>query len=295
LTEQQPLTSTFYPVNGIRLHVMEAGPSDGQVLLLLHGFPEFWYGWRKQISYFATLGYRVVVPDLRGFNLSSKPHGIKSFRLEELTQDLVELITALGRKKVLVAGHDWGAIVTWSLLERHPELLQRAVIMNVPHPSVVGPILLRRPVQLLRSWYILFLQLPWLPEALLQREEYWLLKNALLSTSRSGTFSPADLDQYAKAWSQPGSLTAMFNWYRALRYRSKSDLGNSSPLQLISAPVLLIWGKKDAFLVPELATASLEKCAKGHLLFFDNATHWVHLEKSKEVNQAMEVFFRGAR
>jgi pimeloyl-ACP methyl ester carboxylesterase len=285
-----PLSYSFYTVNGQRLHVAEAGPADGPVLLLLHGFPEFWYGWRKQISYFAERGYRVVVPDQRGYNRSSKPPGIKPYQLKELTQDMVELIRALGAEKVLLVGHDWGAIVVWSLLTEHRELISRAVIINVPHPSVMWRTLRRRPGQMLRSWYVFFLQLPWLPEALLRRRQYGLLKNTLRHTSRPGTLSEPEIAQYEEAWSQPGSLTAMLNWYRALRYQRNPSETDHHRLHYITTPVLLIWGKKDAFLLPEMAAASLRKCVRGHLLLFEEATHWVHLEKSDEVNRAMEAF-----
>jgi epoxide hydrolase 4 len=285
-------TSTFFMVNGIRMHVVEQGPENGPVLLLLHGFPEFWYGWRKQIAFFAGQGYRVVVPDQRGFNLSSKPQDVKFFQLRELTKDVVALIAALNVKKVYLAGHDWGAMVVWNMLRCYPELLVKAVIINVPHPETIWPIIKRRPDQLLRSWYILFLQLPWLPEHLLQRKHFFLLKQVLLRSSSSGTFSPEDLDLYAQSWSQEGSLPAMLNWYRALWYQDKAT---QTELDIfIHTPVLIIWGKKDAFLVPNLASASLNKCKQGHLVFFNDATHWVHLEKSEEVNRSIEVFFREA-
>src|SRR5512139_1805227 len=150
--------------NGIRLHIVQAGPKSGTPVVLLHGFPEFWYGWRKQIPALAKAGCRVIVPDQRGYNLSDKPKGIKSYCVNHLVDDVVGLIDALDYEKVNLVGHDWGALVSWMLAIQHPERLHRLGILNVPHPAVMKRFLQRDPEQMARSLYALFFQLPWLPE-----------------------------------------------------------------------------------------------------------------------------------
>src|SRR3954449_8254618 len=150
--------------NGLMLHAMTAGPSDGRLVLLLHGFPEFWYGWRKQIGPLAGAGFRVVVPDQRGYNTSSKPKGIARYRVRELVSDVVAMIEQSGRPQVYLAGHDWGAIVAWAVAAWHGAKVARLAILNVPHPGVMFRFLLTHPGQLRRSWYMFFFQVPRVPE-----------------------------------------------------------------------------------------------------------------------------------
>ena len=280
--------NTTYKTNGITLNVMEDGPVDAPVILFLHGFPEFSYGWRKQIAYFAEKGFHVVAPDQRGYNLSSKPVGIKNYALSELMKDMVGLIEALTshslEKKVTLVGHDWGAAVAWSLATFYPQLFSKVVIINVPHPVVMMKEMNFR--QLLRSWYMLFFQLPLIPEFFLGRRRFNALASSLQKTSIPATFSDEEIEQYRVAWGQPGTLTAMINWYRALRCKDKKSHAQSQ----IELPLLILWGKKDQFLGSYLAEASLTKCKDGKIIYFEDATHWVHLEKAAEVNLAILNF-----
>src|SRR5262245_58570023 len=159
------LIHRFAVVNSVRLHYAEAG--EGPLVVLLHGFPEFWYSWRHQIKGLAAAGFRVIAPDLRGYNESDKPPGIASYRLELLTQDIVELIQHAGEKRAHVVGHDWGGGIAWWLAMQNPQVVERLVILNAPHPVAFFREL-RRPAQLLKSWYMFFFQLPWLPEVMLR-------------------------------------------------------------------------------------------------------------------------------
>ena len=279
----------FTFVNGdVQLHAIAAGPNDGPVVLLLHGFPEFWYGWRKQIGTLAAAGFRVVVPDQRGYNTSSKPPGVASYRVQHLVSDVLAIIEQLGRRDVYLAGHDWGAIVAWALAARHPEKVARLVILNVPHPAVMFRFLLTHPTQLARSWYTFFFQVPRLPEWLFSAWNFRAGVRSLVATSRPGTFSPADLLQYRSAWAQPGALTAMINWYRALmRHPGSFRVGQ------VEVPTRILWGKKDAFLHPSLASASDGKCTRSEVIWFEGATHWLHLEEADAVNSALVEFFSG--
>lgn len=280
------ISEKLYWVNGIVLQVKEAGPAEGKKLLFLHGFPEGGYGWRKQLPYFAERGYRVIVPDQRGYHKSSKPGSIKAYRMPELVRDIAELIGQLGQQKVVLLGHDWGGAVAWALAMQHPQLLEKLIILNLPHPEVMKQVLKHWPPQLLRSWYIGFFQLPWLPEQACRAANFKILEDSMHRTALPGTFTPAEMEQYKKAWRQPGAIRAMLNWYRAIRHHS--------PFydRQIHLPTLLLWGRKDAFLSPRMAQPSIDKCSKGHLVMIEEATHWLQHEKAAEINQLIEDFVR---
>lgn len=274
--------------NCIRLHVVQAGPEDGSLVILLHGFPEFWYGWRRQIPALAEAGFRVWVPDQRGYNLSDMPPKVSDYRIELLAKDILGLIDAAGRERAIVIGHDWGAAVAWRLAEHHPERVDRAAMLNVPHPAVMMRHLRRSPKQMLRSWYIAFFQLPWLPERLAEFRHGKLLENALRSTSRPGTFSGEELVHYRQAWSQPGALRGMLNWYRAAARHPAS----TKAARKITPPILLIWGAQDTALGREMARPSIELCEQGRLEFIEEATHWVQHEEPRRVNELLLKFVR---
>jgi len=270
------------------LHTIATGPNDGPVVILLHGFPEYWYGWRRQIELLAAAGLRVIVPDQRGYNLSSKPSGVAAYALTELVSDIVAIANQLGREKIFLAGHDWGAAVAWSAALLHPQRIAKLAVLNVPHPSVMRKFLSTRPRQLLRSWYMFFFQLPWLPEALFSAFNFRVGARALLRSSRPGTFSEDDLTQYRAAWSQPGAITGMINWYRAL-FRARVKF----PDKTVRVPTRILWGERDAFLLAEMARESLHYCTNAELFTFANATHWLQHEEPARVSELLIDFFRG--
>jgi len=279
--------SVFIETNRITVHAVVAGPRDGPLVVLLHGFPEFWYGWRKQIGALAEAGFRVIAPDGRGYNRSEKPRGVRAYALDRVAADVVGLIAAQGRDRAIVVGHDWGAVVAWWVATRHSSWVARLAILNVPHPATIQPYLRRHPRQLLRSWYVFFFQLPWLPEAATRLGNWRAGVRALRGSSRSGTFSDDDLDRYREAWSQPGAFTAMVNWYRALvRFPSSFDSPRVTP------PTLILWGRHDAFLAQELAELSLNLCTDGRLIMLET-THWVQHEAAERVNRELIGFFGG--
>jgi pimeloyl-ACP methyl ester carboxylesterase len=274
--------------NGVRLHVVEAGPEDGPLLILLHGFPEFWYGWHKQIEPFAAAGYRVLVPDQRGYNLSDKPRGLAAYNLDQLALDVVGLIDEAGREKAYLAAHDWGGAAAWWVGVKHPQRLERLAVLNCPHPRVLRRTLRTNPAQRKKSWYIFYYQLPWLPERTMAKGNFAFAQKALTATSRRGTFSEDDLARYREAWAQPGALTAMINWYRAALRRPPARPESSR----VTVPTLLVWGVKDRFLGRELAQPSLDLCDQGQLVFLDDATHWVQHEAPERVTGLLREFFR---
>ncbi len=272
----------------VSLHAVAAGPPGGPAVILLHGFPEFWYGWHRQIEPLAAAGFRVIVPDQRGYNLSSKPSGVAAYALTELVSDVIAIADQLGQEKILIAGHDWGAAVAWSTALLHPRRVAKLAVLNVPHPSVMRRYLTNNRRQLRRSWYIFFFQLPYFPEAFLSASNFRKGIASLAGSSRPGTFSPDDLAQYRAAWSQPGALTGMINWYRAL-FRTRAKL----PDKTVRVPTRILWGERDAFLLAEMARESLRYCTNAELFTFANATHWLQHEEPARVSELLIDFFRG--
>jgi pimeloyl-ACP methyl ester carboxylesterase len=277
-----PLDFRVFHINGIALHVVLAGPATGKPLLFLHGFPEFWFAWRHQIDHFVSSGYRVIIPDQRGYNLSDKPAGIASYSIELLAKDVVGVLESMTDSKAFVVGHDWGAGVAWYLAARYSERVSRVVILSGPHPRVFIKNLIINPTQLRKSLYSLFFQLPRLPERILRRRDWAALVRALRDTSPPGVFSDRDLEQYKKSWARKDALTAMLNWYRAaILHPSKFAL--DSKTSRVKVPALVIWGRNDQFLDQALARESLLYCDDGHLKIFETATHWVQHEEPAQV------------
>lgn len=262
--------------NGIQLHTALAGPKNGEPVFLLHGFPESWFGWEKQIEPLAQAGFRVIVPDQRGYNLSDKPIGMDQYQMNILVDDILGLADSLGYDKFYLAGHDFGAMVSWNLTIREPRRVKRLVIVNVPHPAVFKSYLRSHPSQMLKSWYAFFFQLPGIPERIVKAGNWKFMTSAM-----PDHFSEEDLNRYREAWNQPGAITAMINWYRATFVGSRSSRTNRS----IQPKTLIIWGKKDPHLNYQMASLSLDHCDDGDLVLIDNATHWVQHDKSQQVSQ----------
>jgi epoxide hydrolase 4 len=275
---------SYAEVNGVRLHYVEAG--SGPVVLLLHGFPEFWYSWRHQIPALAEAGYHVVAPDMRGYNLSAKPAAWRAYDADTLANDIAGLVHHLGVERVYLVGHDWGAAVAYYTAMRHPELLERLAILNVPHPErmLSG---LRTLRQLRKSWYMFFFQIPRLPEWLMTRDGFALGRRLLRSDS-PGAFSDAALERYARAWSQPGGLTGMVNYYRAaLRRSPRAAMAELVPIQ---AETLVIWGMRDRHLGSELAEPLPRWVPNVRVERVPDATHWVQHDAPERVNELLIEF-----
>ncbi|MFB6189713.1 MAG: alpha/beta fold hydrolase, partial [Halapricum sp.] len=240
--------STIREVNGLDLHVVSAGDPADPLVVFLHGFPEFWYEWSAYVEPFVEAGYRVLVPDQRGYNRTEKPDSVRAYRISQLSGDVAALVESEGHERAHVVGHDWGAGVAWDLALRRPEVVDRLGIVNVPHPTVMERELKSNPRQLRRSWYMLFFQLPRLPEWVARRNDFEVLVRAMRDGARPGTFEEADFERYRTAWARPGALTAMIDWYRALaRYREEP------PRERVRAPTLVLWGEHDQALVPSMA------------------------------------------
>lgn len=274
-------------VAGLRIHTQIAGPSGGDPVVLLHGFPEFWYGWRGQIPALARQGFLVVVPDQRGYNLSDKPKGLKHYDIDRLARDVIGVIEHLGYERVHLAGHDWGGLVAWWVAMHYPEHVDRLAILNAPHPYVMMQNLYRNRIQRRRSWYILFFQLPLLPELALSYAGHQTAARMLERGGLPGSFLPEDLEQYQRAWGQPRAWTGMLNWYRAIR---RLVFGRIAPIR-VPMPTMIIWGEQDGALGAEMAEQSLAYCDQGRLELVSEATHWVQHDAADQVNEWLADFF----
>ena len=272
----------YITTNGVRLHYVTQG--EGELMLLLHGFPEFWYSWRHQIPEFAQ-SHKVVAIDLRGYNDSDKPADPKAYGMSNLIADVEGVIRGLGYDRCTLVGHDWGGAIAWSFAYAHPELCDRLIVMNLPHPAKFAAGLMT-PQQLLKSWYIFFFQIPVLPELLLQANDYGLIAEAFKGMAIDKTaFSPADLEAYKDAAAKRGALTAMVNYYRnALRSGGDRRWG------VLKVPTLLIWGEQDTALGIELTYGTEEYVEDLTIRYIPNCSHWVQQEQPELVNQYMREF-----
>jgi epoxide hydrolase 4 len=273
---------------GVRLHYVEAG--EGPLVLLLHGFPEFWYSWRHQLGPLADAGFHVVAPDMRGYNLSSKPVGWRSYDTPLLAQDIAGLASSFGVERAHVVGHDWGAAVAYATAMYHPEVVERLAILNVPHTErmLAGFRTLR---QLRKSWYMFFFQIPALPEWLLGRDDFSFMKRALRADSKAA-FTDEDLECYVQAWAQPGALSGMINYYRAALRRNPR--GALDSLRRIEAQTMVIWGRRDRHLGSELAEPSREWVPNARMEWVPEATHWVQHDAPARVNELLIGFLGNA-
>ena len=280
----------FIQTNGIKLHVAFAGNPDGKPIILLHGFPEFWYGWHHQMDALAAQGFRVIVPDQRGYNLSDKPQGKANYDIDILAKDIVGLMDALGYNQVYLAGHDWGAAVAWWLSAHYPHRLKKLAILNVPYPTLLFDSLRKWHIkQLLKSWYVFWFQMPAFPDYILAKisQTKW---NMLTQSSHPTTFTPAEITAYQQAWQQPNIWTTTLNWYRAALPKLIKQPIPPPPSPPPPPPPLC--GEQDIALTKTLATTSATLCADVRLIFYPNATHWLQHDEITAVNQELTHFFQ---
>lgn len=286
---------------GIRLHAVTAGPAEGPLVVLLHGFPDFWYSWRHQIPALAAAGHRVVAPDLRGYNHSSRPSGVAAYRMSRLAGDVSGLIAACGAERASVVGHDWGGAVAYATASRRPDLVERLVLCNCPHPASFARAL-GTPAQLLRSSYMLFFQLPFVPEVVLSARGRAALRWALRSAAAGpDTFTEADLDRYAEAFAEPGAFTGPLNLYRAMgrsmvrrrrpgRGADTTSEGAGATAGEVRAPTLVLWGERDPVLGADLAEPPSRLVPDSRVVRIPEASHWVHADAPDRVNELLLDF-----
>jgi epoxide hydrolase 4 len=282
----EEITFDYAQVGGVRLHYAAAGEGE-RLVVLLHGFPECWYSWRHQISALSE-NYKVVAPDMRGYNLSDKPAKTSDYEIDKLVDDVIGLIGHFGYEKAAVIGHDWGAAVGWALAAKHPEVLWKLGALQVPP----FPVWKKNQSfnQFLASWYMFFFQIPILPELLLGANDYAFLENALKkSTAERGFFTDADIAEYKKAWSEPFALTAMLNYYRANILRG--FFTKSEPAAKIKVPTLFIYGEQDKAVLPETVRGVGEMIDAPYEEFhIPTSAHWVQQEAADAVTEILREF-----
>jgi pimeloyl-ACP methyl ester carboxylesterase len=280
----------YVHVNNIRMHYVTAG--DGPLMLMLHGFPEFWYSWRHQIPAMAGR-FRVVAPDMRGYNQTEKPVGVTQYRLSALMEDVSGLISALGETSAVVVAHDWGGGVAWPFAAHYPHMVDRLIILNCPPPNVLMRHLMRNRAQLRRSYYMFLFQLPLLPELFMRARDYEIIERALRGWAiDKSAFSDRDIVMFKQAAAKPRALTGGINYYRAaFRQFLVSRQGEGGGGAKVRCPTLVIWGEEDRALGKEL-TYDFHHEVDGTLeiRYVPDCSHWVQQEQPQVVNACINEF-----
>lgn len=273
----------YITTNGVKLHYVTQGA--GPLMLMLHGFPEFWYSWRHQIPEFAKY-FRVVALDLRGYNDSDKPKQQSAYSMDEFVKDIEGVITGLGYDKCILVGHDWGGAIAWFFAYAHPEMVERLIILNLPHPAKFAQGLYT-PQQLLRSWYIFFFQLPLLPELLLQFSDFQVIERTIQGTAfNKSAFTPADLNAYKDAAAKSGAIAAMLNYYR----NNFQKFIFNQKWGILDVPTLMIWGENDTALGKELTYDTTNYVNNLKIRYIQRCGHWVQQEQPEIVNQYIKEY-----
>ncbi len=281
----------FASVNELALHYASTGDSSQPLLLFLHGFPEYWYGWREQLL---ALGdaFHCVAPDLPGYNLSSKPLDVARYRAKYLLEDIVAFAAQVSSHKTFtLVAHDWGGALGWALAIKKPELIDRLVIINAVHPGAFQRELAKNPEQASASQYIHALRAPG-SESLYAANDFELLWRAFADAEAAGHLTSQDRAAYIAAWSQPGALTGMFNWYRASRMTPQVEgtppsQANDDDALMVRVPTLVIWGMKDKALLPG-CIEGLERWVPGvDIRRVPDGTHWIIHEKPDFISRTI--------
>ena len=290
--------SQYADVNGIRLHYVSEG--QGNLIMFVHGFPEFWFAWEKQLKEFSK-DYQAVAPDMRGYNLSSKPSNVEEYHVKNLIEDLKALAKYLGHEKMIMVAHDWGGAVAWSAAMRHPELLEKLIIINSPHPAVFARELLHNPDQQTASQYMLLLRSA-KAERVLSENNYTRLADVLIQFGSKWAMSEEKRFKYIDAWSQPGALTGSLNYYRASPLyppTSNEDekqisaiLNLPKEMLAVKVPTLVIWGEQDQALLTGNLEGLEDYVADLTVKKIPDGTHWVIHEQSELVNALIRDFIK---
>lgn len=273
-------TSIF--CNHINLSVLTAGPVDGKMILILHGFPECAESLTDQINYLAAQGYFVVAPDQRGYNESSAPSSIKDYKLDVLALDMLFLVKHFRNDKVFIVAHDWGAMVGWYLITFFPETFEKAVLASAPHWHVFRKYLLSHPKQMLKSWYIFFIQIPVLPEMFFSLNSFSVLSSML----KRNNYPESKQKTLQKSWKEHKKLRLMLNWYRAMRH-----LKVKLPKSKIPVPTHIVWGEKDPFCISEMAPMCRDYCEKSEMTIMKGVGHWPQHQNMNEFNSIIKAYF----
>ena len=272
-------------VGDVELFVVRAGPPDGLPVVLLHGFPEFWYAWKGAIAPLTQAGYRVILPDQRGYGDSDKPRGVESYAVDRLGDDIAGLITALGYENAFVAAHDWGGGVAWNVAIRHPDRVRKLAVLDTPHPDAWRQVQTKEETV---SWFRTFFQIPFLPEESARWGNWYLQSKMLRDTAKPGAFPDEKLELYRSAWDRDGAYGPMVNWYRAAFRSERSD---ATADRRVQTPTLLLRASSDAFIAADLTRASVPLCDDARLVELGSGTHWVVQEEPERIARLLAEFF----
>jgi epoxide hydrolase 4 len=288
----------YAEVNNVRLHYVSSGEQKNRKLILfVHGFPEFWYEWENQLLEFGK-DYFAVAPDLRGFNLSSKPAEVKQYRAQHIVEDLRQLAAQLGYQKFILVAHDWGGAAAWQFAIAHPDMIEKLIIINSPHPLTFMRELIHNPAQQTASGYMNFFRTD-KAEATLQENNYARLCNMMKTGVSSTWFNDEVKAKYIEAWSQPGALTGGLNYYRSTPMYPPTDNDpgpkalNLDPAQFhVRVPTLVIWGEKDTALLTSNLDGLEQYVSMLTVKRVADGSHWVSHEKPELVNQLIRDFIK---
>lgn len=276
----------FLELPHLRMHCVTMGPEDGEPVILLHGFPEFWYSWRLQMPALAEAGYRVIAPDQRGYNLTDKRG---PYDVDTLTEDIADLQDALDIPSSHLVGHDWGGVVAWAFAANYPERTEKLAILNAPHPRAYLDCVKRPSKQLFMSYYMYLFQLPRLPEWLIRRNDYAAIRKLFENVPRKH-MRKLDVQRYVDALKRPGALTAAINWYRAMPKALLSGEGPQPGDDPIEAPTCVIWGEQDVAL-SKACNRTLDRYVSNLVVhYLPEASHWVNLDHPGTVNRKLVEF-----
>jgi len=284
------IETIFVEANGLRFEVDTCGTGD-RLALCLHGFPEHSFSWRYQLPLLAELGYRAWAPNLRGYGRSSRPEGMAAYSIETLLADVAALIDAAGCREVVLLAHDWGAVIAWYFAMRRMRPLAKLVICNVPHPAPAQRAMGKGLAQLKKSWYIFFFQLPMLPEWLLGRDGARAIAQAFRGSAADRDRFPDEvLEVYRRNAAQPGALTAMINYYRALVRGGGVRRQREAGYPVIETPTLMVWGEDDVALTKETTYGTEEFVRNLTIRYLPRVSHWVQQEAPEAVNAMIRAF-----
>jgi len=284
-----PLDIEMVEAGGLTFEIVGCGEGD-RLALCLHGFPAHALCWRDLLPPLARLGYRAWAPNQRGYGNSSRPQGVAAYNIEKLIDDVAALIDASGAKETVLIGHDWGALVAWGFAARKVRPLKALIIMNVPHPMCYLRSLFRS-AQLFKSWYILFFQLLWVPDRLFARNHAALIEKMVRRSSNPDKFPAAMLKIFRDSAAQPGAVTAMLNWYRAL-FRGGARRAVRSGFPVIHVPTLMIWGEADIALSKSATYDTHRYVSNLTLKYLPGVSHWVLQDAPDTVTAMIEEFLQ---
>ncbi len=277
-------------LDAVDLHYVTTGPRTGEPIVLLHGFPEFWYGWRHQLSALSAVGCRAFAPDLRGYNRSSHPRGVEQYDLPVLVDDIRHFCTTVADRPVHLVGHDWGGILAWAVGADHPETVASLTVCNAPHPDGYLRTLWSSREQRRRSWYVAAAQIPFLPEWWLRSNEDCVFETVIRSRlERADAFTAADYRLYREAFTHPRAWTTALHYYRAATRRVlRGRFGGSGfAVGRVSVPTVVCWGGRDAALSNELLAGLSDFVAPIDIRCAPQASHWIHHDRPGLVTDAI--------